>query len=87
MTLSIDNTVAVSHRRYGGFAAVAGALLAIAGNTALLFVTPVVAEEYVSYPVTPAQFRWGQLFFGSSAVCVGDLSVPGVAHAVLCLGF
>lgn len=63
MALSIDRAVAVSHRRYGGLAAIAGALLAIAGNTALLFVTPVVSEEYVSYPVTPAQFRWGQLFF------------------------
>ncbi|NUS58401.1 MAG: hypothetical protein HOV66_26650 [Streptomycetaceae bacterium] len=63
MTLSIDHPVAVGRRRYGGIAAIAGALLAIAGNTALLFVTPAVTEEFVSYPVTPAQFRWMQLFF------------------------
>jgi hypothetical protein len=63
MALSIDHAVGLSHRRFGGWAAITGALLAIAGNTALLFVTPVVAEDALSYPVTPTQFRWGQLFF------------------------
>ncbi|GAA1145679.1 hypothetical protein GCM10009630_50380 [Kribbella jejuensis] len=63
MTLSIDHSVALTRRKYGGIAAIAGALLAIAGNTALLFVTPVVTDQFLSYPVTPAQFRWVQVFF------------------------
>ncbi|MEV4263122.1 hypothetical protein [Kribbella sp. NPDC049584] len=60
---SIDHAVELSSRRCGGIAAIAGAVLAIAGNTALLFINPVVSEDYLSYPVTPAQFRWGQVFF------------------------
>jgi hypothetical protein len=63
MALSIDHAIGIEHRRYGGLAAITGALLAIAGNTALLFINPVVTEDALSYPVTPGQFRWVQLFF------------------------
>jgi hypothetical protein len=61
--MTIAMTTVRTPRRYGGYAAIAGAVLAIAGNTALLFVTPAVAEDYLSYPVTAGTFRWMQVFF------------------------
>lgn len=47
----------------GGWAAIAGAVLAIAGNAVVLTATPAVPEQWVSHPLPVAGFRAGQVFF------------------------
>ena len=46
-----------------GSAAIAGALLAIAGDAVVLAATPAVADDRVSYPLTTHAFQLGQVFF------------------------
>lgn len=47
----------------GGIAAITGALLAIAGNTVVLAAHPNAPAHIVSYPLSPHDFRLGQIFF------------------------
>jgi hypothetical protein len=49
--------------RIGGAAAVCGALLAIAGNALVLGAAPNAPHDTVSYPLSPHDFRVGQVFF------------------------
>lgn len=51
------------HVRTAGVAAVAGAVLAIAGNALVLAATPHAPKDTVSYPLSPSSFRVGQVFF------------------------
>jgi hypothetical protein len=50
-------------QKRGGQAAIAGALLAIAGNALLLAATPTVPHDQVSYPQSTRAFQVGQVFF------------------------
>jgi hypothetical protein len=47
----------------GGIAAITGALLAIAGNAVVLAAHPNAPAQLVSYPLSPHDFRLGQIFF------------------------
>lgn len=47
----------------GGIAMITGALLAITGNTIVLAAHPNVPADVVSYPLSPHNFRLGQIFF------------------------
>jgi hypothetical protein len=47
----------------GGIAMITGALLAIAGNAIVLAAHPNVPAHVVSYPLSPHDFRLGQIFF------------------------
>jgi hypothetical protein len=47
----------------GGIAAITGALLAIAGNAVVLAAHPNAPAHVVSYPLSPHDFRLGQVFF------------------------
>ena len=47
----------------GGIAAITGALLAIAGNAVVLAAQPNAPAHVVSYPLSPHDFRLGQVFF------------------------
>lgn len=49
--------------RSAGVAAVAGAVLAGAGNALVLAATPHAPKGTVSYPLSPSSFRAGQVFF------------------------
>jgi hypothetical protein len=51
--------------RTGGLAAIAGALLAIGGNIAVLAAEPAVAEDSVSYPLSTGAYAGGQVFLRS----------------------
>jgi hypothetical protein len=53
----------VDAKRRGGFAAIAGATLAIIGNAVVLAGDPAVSEHQVSYPLSTHAFRVGQVFF------------------------
>lgn len=46
-----------------GVSAIAGAVLAIVGNAALFAVDPSVAESKLSWPLSPQQYLFMQLFF------------------------
>jgi hypothetical protein len=50
-------------QRRGGQAAIAGALLAIAGNAVVLPAAPAVSDDRVSYPLSTHAFQPGQVFF------------------------
>jgi hypothetical protein len=50
-------------QKYGGSAAIAGALLAIVGDAVVLAATPAVADDRVSYPLATHAFQLGQVFF------------------------
>jgi hypothetical protein len=64
--------------RRAGRAGTAGALLAIAGNAAVLAADPAAPAGIVSYPLSPGAFAWGQLFFAATqaliALTVGVLA-------------
>lgn len=47
----------------GGIATITGALLAIAGNAIILVAHPNAPTHTVSYPLSPHDFRLGQIFF------------------------
>jgi hypothetical protein len=47
----------------GGTAAITGAVLAIAGNAVVLAAQPNAPAHDVSYPLSPHDFRLGQIFF------------------------
>jgi hypothetical protein len=50
-------------QKRGGQAAIAGALLAIAGNALLFAANPAVPHDQVSYPQSVRAFQLGQVFF------------------------
>ena len=49
--------------RNAGIAAITGAALAIAGNAALFAVRPVVPSDKLSWPLSPHDYVFMQLFF------------------------
>jgi hypothetical protein len=50
----------------GGIATITGALLAIAGNAVVLAAHPNAPAQDVSYPLSPHDFRLGQIFFAGT---------------------
>jgi hypothetical protein len=50
-------------QKRGGLAAIAGSLLAIAGNAVVLTAAPAVPQDRVSYPLSTHAFQLGQVFF------------------------
>jgi hypothetical protein len=78
-------------QKRSGWAAIAGALLAIAGDAVVLASSPSVARDRVSYPLTTHAFQVGQLFFAltQALVAVGIVALvrsdavrPGRAASV-----
>ena len=61
----------------GGWAAIAGGLLAIAGDAFVLASSPSVANDRVSYPLTTHAFQVGQVFFAltQALVAVGIVAL------------
>ena len=61
----------------GGWAAIAGGLLAIAGDAVVLASSPSVANDRVSYPLTTHAFQAGQVFFAltQALVAVGIVAL------------
>jgi hypothetical protein len=53
-----------------GGAGVAGAMLAIAGNAAVLAADPAAPAGTVSYPLSPGTFAWGQVFFAATQALI-----------------
>jgi hypothetical protein len=64
-------------QKRGGWAAIAGALLAIAGDAVVLASSPSVATDRVSYPLTTHAFQLGQVFFAltQALVAVGIVAL------------
>ena len=53
-------------RRRGGWAAIAGALLAVAGNAAVFMAAPAVPAGWVSYPLSIPDYQFGQVYFAAT---------------------
>src|SRR5450755_3329563 len=66
-------------QKRGGWAAIAGGLLAIAGDGVVLASGPSVANDRVSYPLTTHAFQAGQVFFAltQALVAVGIVAWSG----------
>jgi hypothetical protein len=64
-------------QKRSGWAAIAGALLAIGGDAVVLASSPSVARDRVSYPLTTHAFQVGQLFFAltQALVAVGIVAL------------
>src|SRR5260370_17810540 len=63
-----------------GIAAICGAVLAVAGNAVVLAAHPNAPSNVVSYPLSPHDFRLGQIFFGLTQVLMA-LGIVALARS------
>jgi hypothetical protein len=87
----MDESDMTEIQKRGGQAAIAGALLAVAGNALLLAATPAVPQNQISYPQSMHSFQLGQVFFAltQALMAVGVIALarsravrPGRARRV-----
>jgi hypothetical protein len=66
--------------RFGGIAAIIGAVLAILGNAALFAVDPVVSRHELTWPLSPHAYVFMQIFFAATQLLM-SLGILGLTRS------